>query len=126
MKCMQINKRPFWFAEYIRREEVKDEYGNVVGYKSIYDKPIQSKANFSPARGQTESMIFGSSESYDRVLVADRSMPFLKETTVLWIDTTPELKPDGFTDTPHDYIVKKVADSLNGFLYAVKKVDVSA
>ena len=44
--------------------------------------------------------------------------------TVFWIETLPEIAEDGSTDTPHDYIVKQVAMSLNSVSIAVSKVNV--
>ena len=119
MRCMARNKRPIWYAQYLRTDPVTDEYGNITGYEPVHDTPVEGKANYSPARGETESMIFGDSESYDRVIVADSAMPKLTEQTLLWIGKTPD-------DGEHNYIVKKVADSVNGFLYAIKQVNVSA
>jgi hypothetical protein len=43
----------------------------------------------------------------------------------MWVDTLPHLNEDGSTDTPHDYIVKKVARSLNGVSIAISKVRVN-
>jgi hypothetical protein len=44
--------------------------------------------------------------------------------SIFWIDTLPEIAEDGTTSTPHDYIVKKVAPSLNSVSIAVSKVNV--
>lgn len=46
----------------------------------------------------------------------------IDESTVFWIDTLPDISTDGTTNTPHDYIVKRIAKSLNGISIAVKKV----
>ena len=46
--------------------------------------------------------------------------------TIFWIDTLPEIAEDGSTETPHDYIVKQVATSLNSVSIAVSKVRVRA
>ena len=116
---MARNKRTFYYAQYLRTEDVMDEYGNPVGHRNVYADPVKAKANYSPARGETESMIFGNPESYDRVIVADKSMPRLTEQSLLWIGREP-------ANGEHNYIVKQVADSQNGFLYAIKQVDVSA
>ncbi len=59
--------------------------------------------------------------------------PPIDEYSVLWVDTTPELNEDGTlvvneegqVTTPYDYIVKKVAKSLNGVSIAISKVSVS-
>jgi hypothetical protein len=61
---------------------------------------------------------------YDKVIVLDdRSTP-IDEYSILWVDTPPLLNDDGSTDTPHNYVVRKVARSLNGASIAIGKVDV--
>ena len=79
---------------------------------------MQTSANWSASVGQAEVELFGNAEQYDRVIVMDKTMPILTEQTILWIDKNP-------TDGAYNYIVKKVADSINGYSYAVRKVDVS-
>jgi hypothetical protein len=44
--------------------------------------------------------------------------------SIFWIDTLPEIAEDGTTNTPHDYIVKQIAPSLNSVSIAVSKVNV--
>lgn len=47
----------------------------------------------------------------------------IEETTVLFIDKKPEYDAEG--NPLFDYVVKRVAKSLNVIAYAVKRVDVS-
>jgi hypothetical protein len=57
---------------------------------------------------------------------APRSSRFpISTSTIFWIDTLPKIAEDGSTDTPHDYIVKRVATSLNSVSIAVSKVSVT-
>lgn len=134
MRCMNLNKSTLWYALYKGREQVKDEYGNLSGeYKLTYENPQEFKANISAARGESQSNQFGENASYDKTIVLDKDIIGIDEYTVLWIDSTPQLNEDGSlaTDengniiTPHDYIVRKVADSLHTRLLAVSKVTVS-
>jgi hypothetical protein len=68
---------------------------------------------------------FGDSESYDKVIVLDDANTPIDEYSILWVDTLPLLNGDGSTDTPHNYVVKKVAKSLNsGVTIAISKVSV--
>ena len=53
------------------------------------------------------------------------TLPPIDEYSVLWIDKLPQLNEDGTTDTPHDYIVQRVARGLNSISIAVRKVSVS-
>ena len=125
MRCMDRNRTPFYYALYETRVEIEDDYGNKTGqYELSYGNPIRCKANISAAMGETQSRQFGDSISYDKVLVLDKPTTDIDEYAVLWIDVIPQINTDGTTDTPHDYIVKKVARSLNSVSIAVSKVNV--
>lgn len=134
MKTMLRNKSTFWYALYESAEEIEDEYGNLTGETTpIYESPLSYSANISAAQGETSTRQFGESIGYDKVIVMDNDAPDIDEYTVLWVDSTPELDDDGAlavdddgnTVTPYDYIVKKVAKSLNSVSIAISKVDVS-
>ena len=89
--------------------------------------------NVSAAVGSIQNRQFGESESYDKVIVLDNPETPINEYSLLWVDALPELdndgklvlKEDGTETTPHDYIVKKVARSLNSVSIAISKVDVN-
>ena len=126
MRCMVRNKSKFYYASYIGETEIKDEYGNATGeYEISYSNPVEYSGNVSAAQGEMPSRQFGESESYDKVIVLDDRNATINEHSILWVDTLPYLNEDGTTDTPHDYIVKKVARSLNGVSIAIRKVSVS-
>ncbi|HJA69238.1 MAG TPA: hypothetical protein H9664_04380 [Firmicutes bacterium] len=131
---MARNKVKFHYALRIGQEQLEDEYGNITGeYAPLYSNPVEWTANISAAQGETETRQFGESEEYDKVIVMDGSAPPIDEYSVLWVDTTPKLNPDGslakdgagHMETPYDYDVKRVAKSLNSISVAVKKVNVS-
>ena len=125
MRTLIRNKRKFYYASYIGETEITDEYGNATGeYNLAYENPIQLLGNVSAAQGEMQSRQFGESESYDKVIVLDDKDAPINEYSILWVDTLPHLNEDGSTDTPHDYIVRKVARSLNGVSIAIGKVDV--
>lgn len=124
MRCAMRNKTSFYYALYIGQTEIIDEYGNVTGEYSVqYSNPIKILGNVSAAQGETQSRQFGESETYDKVIVLDDPNTPIDEYSILWVDTRPELV-DGVTTTPHDYIVKKVARSLNSVSIAISKVAV--
>lgn len=134
MRTMLRNKSTFYYALYKEKVAKTDEYGNVTGeYDVIHENPVEFKANISAAKGETTTRQFGESESYDKVIVMDNVSPDIDEYTILWVDTVPELdetgalavNDDGEVITPHDYIVKKVAKSLNSVSIAISKVTVS-
>ena len=126
MRCMTRNKSKFYYASYINETAILDEYGNDTGeYAISYSNPIKSLGNISAAQGEIESRQFGVSESYDKVIVLDDINTPIDEYSILWVDKLPRLNEDGSTDTPHDYMVKKIAKSLNGVSIAIQKVKVN-
>ena len=122
MRCLNRNSIGFYYAVYQGSTPVlvKDEYGNEIEtgeYEVSYDEPEYARGNISPAKGAVAVEVFGSTEGYDRVLVIDDPDTPIDEYTVLWVDTDD-------TDEPYDYIVRKVARSLNSASIAISKVNV--
>ena len=135
-----------WFCVYTGEEEIKDASGNYTGEKTrTYDPPQRILANVSPARGTVGIEAFGNDDSYDRIIalawddLAVIYSPFdynglessddylfsvggINDSTVWYVDKTP------VNDDPndYDYIVHRIAKSINGVLIAVKKVNNSA
>lgn len=126
MRCMNRNKVKFFYALYLGKAPIKDEYGNDTGeYEVKHGSPVEFSANISAAKGETQTRQFGENEIYDKVIVMDENAPPIDEYSILWVDSTPTVKEDGTTETPHDYIVKKVAKSLNVVSVAISKVNVT-
>ena len=118
---MVRNKTAFYYALYKGQTEIVDEYGNATGqYDVTYGEPIKALGNVSAAQGETQTRQFGDSESYDKVIVLDDVNTPIDEYSILWVDTLPESN----TELPHDYVVKKVARSLNNVSIAISKVSV--
>ena len=125
MRCMTRNKTTFYYALYTGQTEIIDEYGNATGQYSVtYGDPIKMLGNVSAAQGEMQTRQFGESESYDKVIVLDDVNTPIDEYSILWVDTPPHLNVDGSTETPHNYVVKKVAKSLNSVTIAISKVSV--
>lgn len=126
MRCLDRNKRTFYYATYSGNSEMIDEYGNKTGeYEITYGNPTKYRGNISSAQGEIESRQFGDSESYDKVIALGKTDIPIDEYSILWVDTLPVISDNGTTETPHDYIVKKVARSLNSVSIAIRKVDVN-
>lgn len=124
---------------------IYDEYGNETG-ESIpaYADPVKLYANISPATGLSQTEQFGGLENYDKVIVLDDTSCPINEQTVLFIDKEPEFteaETYEFTESEtlfgadsverktyripkYDYIVQRVAKSLNSVSIAVTKVKV--
>ena len=127
--------RTFWYCLYDGSEDQYDEYGNLISEQDIrYKAAVQTEANVSAATGQAQTEMFGNLDSYDRVIVTDDLNCPIDEQTVLFLDKEPEYpelpseepeEPEYDTAHPiYDYIVKRVAKSLNSVSIAVRKVNV--
>ena len=127
MRSLVRNNRTFYYAKYDGKNEIVDDYGNATGqFEITYSMPIKTGGNISAAKGEIQSRQFGDSESYDKVIVLDNKDIPIDEYSILWVDSLPIINDDGTTDTPHDYIVRQVARSLNSVSIAISKVNVNA
>lgn len=124
MKTLERNKTSFWYCLYDSKKPVSDEYGNETGEAIItYKDPVQMKANISAATGAAQVEQFGSFSGYDKVIVTDDIDCPIDENTVLFVDKDAEYDSDG--NPLFDYIVRRVAKSLNSVSYAISRVEVS-
>jgi len=123
MRTLNRNKRTFYYSLYVKTEDVTTTGGLKTGEKTVtYSTPIKMTANISPATGLASTEQFGNLDNYDKViLTSDLDCP-IDENSVLFIDTDPNYS----TTAPNfDYIVRRVAKSLNHVSIAVRKVKVS-
>ena len=127
MKTLLRNLRTFWYCLYDGKVELEDEDGNVTGdYAVQYQDPVALRGNISTARGTVQDEVFGQDISYDRVIVLDDPDCPIDENTVLFVDKEPEMVTDGTVTRPlFDYVVRRVARSLNSVAYAIERADVS-
>ena len=125
MRCLARNKSVFYYALFNSKNEILDENGLFTGsYELKYGNPVKETANVSAAQGETNTRQFGENIPYDKVIVMEEPHTAIDEYAILWVDKLPVLNEDGTTNTPHDYVVKQVARSLNSVSLAVAKVDV--
>lgn len=127
MRCMKRNKQKFYYANFdsVGTTEVVDSDGNYTGEHSLnYGTPVEFEASISAEKGDADIEVFGKDLQYDRTICFDKMRPSgFDEYSVLWIDKEPY---EGKTLVGYDYIVKKIAKSLNGFwLVAIAKSEVS-
>lgn len=130
MRCMELNKQGFYYALYEGKEPLEEDPGE---YKPIYSNPVKAKANISASRGESSSDQFGEIINYDKTMITNKDEFPLTEYSILWVDIVPELNEDGSLakdedgeiKTPHDYVIKKIGNSLHTSLIAISKVTVS-
>lgn len=123
MRCLEVNKRPFWYALYNGKTDVLQD-GYKTGEKLIqYTSPVKVYGNISPASGVNVVEQFGTNENYDKVIVLDLdAAPSIDESTVLCVDKDPSYSQGQLV---YDYVVKKVAKSLHQVSIAISKVSLS-
>lgn len=123
MRTLDRNKRTFYYALWLGKQEIIDDMGRHTGEKATrYSEWTQIKSNISPARGESEAELFGTDVQYDRVFVVDDVNCPIDENTVLAIDIEPNERKTTDVMPIFDYVVTRKAKSLNFVSYAVAKV----
>ena len=123
MKCMGRNRISFYYALYNGRKRVLDDDGKATGEWYVdYKTPVLMRASVSAAKGDTQTEQFGNSLEYDRVIVTDNMKCPIDEHSVLCIDVPVSYSGEQLV---YDYVVKRVAKSLNSISIAISRVDVS-
>lgn len=127
MRLVERNKTTVYYRLYQGMELVVDEQGYETGEKVVaYDDPVAIRVNVSPATGHSSIEQFGTLEGYDKVIVTEDMTCPIDEHSVLYVDSEPVTDEEGNVTNAYDYIVKRVARSLNLISYAIAKVDVKA
>lgn len=116
MRTLERNKRKLYYANYKSTSPVF-ENGYFTGqYQVEYEDKVMLWGNYSASAGEVEQELFGLADNYDRILILSSLPSGFDNRSVLWIN-----KEDG----AHNYIVKKIADSLNSYLIAIEQVEVT-
>lgn len=119
MRLVKRNLKSIYYSLYIGRVPVLDDDGFETGETEIsYTEPVELRVNVSPASGRIQAEMFGTDESYDKIVITDQMDCPIDENTVLYVDCEPE--GNGF-----DYVVKRVAKALHHISYAISKVKVT-
>ena len=115
MRMLQINKREFQYRNALSDAvPIRDENGHLTGeYMQAYTDKFTAYANISPASGIAAETYFGSNLDYDRIIASDTDFG-MDEQSQLWVDD--------LNSERHDYVVKRIARSINNVLIAISKV----
>lgn len=126
MRCVKRNMKPFWYCKFEGYEAVTDAAGYETGENRLkYSEPILAYGNISAGStmityGTLIMQPFGQSPRYDRVIVMEDPNFEMDGNAVLFVEKEPSFTEDGSPE--NDYVVKKVARSLNGVSYAILRV----
>ena len=113
MRTLLRNKRKLYYANFIKSEPIFDEWGNeTLDVNNVYGEPTELRGNVSASVGEEAIQVFGSLTNYSRTIALTTNP--LKEGSRIWLGIEP-------TES-HNYVVTKVADSLNGYLIAIREV----
>lgn len=98
-----------------KEKDGKDKNGNAI---HTYGEPFKARFSLSPNTGEADMQPFGRDVDYDRNMITHDMDCEIDEYSHLWIDKDPNLES-------YNYIVKKVARSLNCIKFAIKEVNTS-
>lgn len=131
MKLLKRNLQTVYYSQY--KGKFPQHESGAEGYETSeneiqYFDPVALECSVSSARGYVQQEMFGNLDSYDRVLIThDMTCPITEE-TVLYVDVVPEYESVEGKEVclfNYDYVVRRVAKSLNFIAYAISKVDAS-
>ena len=118
MRCQRRNEQTIYYALYEGFVPFVNSKGIDTGEKTqVYTAPISMQASVSAAKGSADVEMFGIDTPYTKTVVTcDLECP-IREDSVLWIGADPVTEP-------YNYVVVRIARSLNSITYAVREVDV--
>ena len=123
MRSLIRNKQKIYYSMYIDKKPIYDEYGNLTGeYELTYGDIKPFDINVSAAQGTSDVEQFGIDLNYSKTMVTNDLTCPINEASRLWIGK--EAIVNG-AETPHNYVVLKVAKSINSITYAIKEVSVT-
>lgn len=122
VRCLRRNKKVFYYSNFIKKDSVKDDKGFDTGeFRLLYTEPKRVKGHVSAARGISRVEQFGSDLRYDKIIYLDKPKFPMDENSILFVDKKPEYDED---ENPlNDYVVIKVARSLNSVAYAIRRIE---
>lgn len=121
MRCLKRNKQTVYYALCTGETIQYNLDGYETGEPAVgYSDPVPIEVNVSPATGRVSVEMFGNLAEYDHVLVTDDMSCPITETSVLWVTNMPDVSGS----VPYDYIVRRVAKSLNSISIAISRVEV--
>ncbi|MBR1749979.1 MAG: hypothetical protein IJ740_18945 [Ruminococcus sp.] len=124
MRLLKRNLSKIHYCLYVNSSPIIDDDGYATGEMDIeYSEPTEFECSVSAATGYAQTEMFGNLENYDKTIITDDMTCPIDEHSVLFVDKEPEFDTDG--RPLYDYIVRRVAKSINNIAYAIRKVDIS-
>lgn len=104
MRTLHRNKRPVEYMRVVGTEQI----GETLEEQKVYSSPIKALWNVSASTGEEAREVFGDFTNYSR--------------TVSLCGECPVAEGDMVVFSGQTYEVVRIADSLNGFMIALKEV----
>lgn len=125
MRVLARNTKPFYYAVYQGNQMIYRDGMATGEYGVTYDEPVKAFANINAGVGDSQLELYGiQSSDYDRLIVSDDLNLPINVNSVLWVDNLAKVESEGIENVQFDYVVKKVAKSLNVVAIAIKKVNI--
>ena len=116
MRGLVRNTKPISYALYEGKAEILDLNGNRTGeYENTYSDPVTVRMSVSPASGEADWNPFGIDTPYTLIAITHDLKSPISEDSIVWVDKS--------INEPHNYVVKRVARSLNNIAYALDEVE---
>lgn len=133
MRTLNKNKQKLWYSLFNKQIPIYDYYEDSEGNRIqidtgetrlVYDEPVSFFGNIAFSGGETEGVEYGIDTSqYSAVLVVDKGMLPIDETSLIWHDTEPKYDSENNVDgSSADYKVVKITPSLNSIRYVLERV----
>ena len=124
MRNLKINQQKIYYKSYEGKRDIIDDNGFETGESEpIYSEPIEVMISISASKGEATEQQFGTNIDYDKVMITFDKSVKIDEYSKLYVDVIEESNGVITDGMEPDYIVKKVAKSLNSISYAIQKVN---
>ena len=119
MRTLNSNKRILYYRKPATETMEVDDDGNYTGEKvKTFNDWASIRANYNAGSDSISIISIGIQESYDRVVAFGKDECPLTEDTEVYIGNS-----EPTTDTPANYMVSAINDSINGTLVGLRKVE---
>jgi hypothetical protein len=120
MRTLTKNKQPLYYATYVSKTEILDEYDNGTGqFQITYSAPVAANWNVRAVESDAEVEMFGILAKDTIRVVCEKPLP-IDEASIIWFGTDV---PDPYNPVApgHNYRIAGIPPTLNdGVFYAVK------
>jgi hypothetical protein len=124
MRNLKRNQQKIYYKSYEGKRDIIDDNGFETGESEpIYSEPIEVMISISASKGEATEQQFGTNIDYDKVMITFDKSVKIDEYSKLYVDVIEESNGVITDGMEPDYIVKKVAKSLNSISYAIQKVN---